>query len=77
MSQHAGASVLVGPLTLPLGAIETGARVWRPSAREFDFAYHRVGRVMREGGMVGVLYDGANQVIQYGEEDPFAYAALE
>lgn len=74
---HFGARALTGPLTMPLAAIETKARVWRPTAQHCDFAYGRVGRVVREDGMVGVLYDGASHVMQYRDEDNFAYVPFE
>lgn len=77
MAQKRAAEPLDGPLMMPLAAIETKARVWRPTAQQCDFAYGRRGRVVREDGMVGVLYDGANAVIQYGEEDAFAYVPFE
>jgi len=64
-------------LTMPLHAFETGARMWRPSASRFDFAYLRLGRVVRENGKIGVLYVGASAVIEYGEDDLFAYATHE
>lgn len=74
---HFGARALTGPLTMPLAAIETKARVWRPTAQQCDFAYGRVGRVVREDGKVGVLYDGASHVMQYRDEDNFAYVPFE
>ncbi len=62
---------------MPLGHFETGARIWRPSASRFDLTYMRLGRVVREDGKTGVLYAGADAVIQYDEEDLFAYTTHE
>lgn len=45
--------------------IPTGTRVSKPSAIGFDFAYQRSGTVIREGGRVGVLFDGCRGVIEY------------
>lgn len=67
----------------PLHEFEIGARVWRPCAGRFEFAYMRLGRVFREfdvkTGEVreGVKYVGADAIIQYGPEDVFAYVTLE
>lgn len=72
-----GASLLIRTLSKPIGDMPTNARVWRPLAKPFDFAYGRKGWVKREGEKVGVLYEGADAVIQYDEEDVFTYVAYE
>jgi hypothetical protein len=58
----------------PLATFETGARVAKPSAKPFDFAYGRAGAVCRDGDLIGVLYDGAQMVIQYSDDTEFAPA---
>lgn len=88
---HAGATALVGPMTMPLGAFETGARVFKfdPQPHRLDRAYMRIGRVIRETfddmeGVnhrvrehLGVLYDGTSSVMEYSEDTHFRYAAYE
>ncbi len=49
-----------------------GARVTKPSARPFDFAYGRMGTIHRElfadGWNSGVLWDGGGRVIGYSAD---------
>jgi len=66
-----------GHLVKPLCDFETGARVTKPSAVIFDFAYGRAGKVCRDGGMVGVQWDGGNAIYEYPGETEFAPAVLE
>lgn len=49
----------------PIGELESGTRVRKLSAIMFDFAFGRVGTVVREDGHLGVLWDGGRLVIEY------------
>ena len=59
--------------------LPTGARVTKPSASYHDLAYKRTGTVKRETlprsdgrEHLGVLWDGANVILEYEPETLFA-----
>lgn len=59
----------------PLKTFETGARVTKPSAIIFDFAFQRIGTVCREDSRIGVVWDGSPNVFEYPPEYLFERAA--
>lgn len=62
----------------PLEQFQDGARVTKPDAKHVDFAFGRVGTVIRErvdGRLcLGVLWDGAGRVFEYPGEILFDFA---
>ncbi|GEM_PF-6380759 len=71
--------------TAPLRSFATGARVTKPSAIPFDFAYGRTGTVVRESvtdeevrdkDCLGVVWDGSNRAYEYSPETEFAPAVV-
>lgn len=64
---------------LPLEEFEDNARVLKPGAKPIDFAFGRVGTVVRENvdGRIclGVLWDGATSVFEYPGDILFEGAA--
>lgn len=63
-----------GATLAPLEQFETGARVSKPSATPFDFAFRRVGVVCREDGHLGVGWEGSSRIYEYPPDTPFARA---
>ncbi len=65
-------------MTRPLGTFEDGAYVRKPNATPFDYAFNRVGQVIREevdGNLcLGVLWSGTTLVIEYPDEIQFERA---
>ncbi len=61
-----------------LAEFETGARVRKPSAIQFDFAFGRIGTVHRDvvdgRPCVGVLWDGGSDIFAYPEDWEFEAA---
>jgi hypothetical protein len=64
--------------TKPLESFENGSRVIKPNAIPQDFAFRRVGEVVRETvdgkDLIGVRWYGSHLYFEYGPDTLFASA---
>lgn len=56
------------PALKELRDVEPGARVRKLDAWEIDYAFNREGQVCRDGGRVGIWWEGRDTIIQYPGE---------